>query len=262
MKYEDMKICILPAGAIIDNFIRGIGTYHYSDYLMEIINVTPFFLEKSNGEPYYKPSSEARGECDCISHSYQLDFKLIASKTKLQATSIFSPQIFYEDGITSYAGPRVDSSCKNYHPIQATRIFAALRQLTYSDFLRIRNQNSFTGNIDRDIFNLIEKVGTDKNLFLFFPYNLYFDEDNNPSLSLKISIQGVEQDFSQLLCYRSKLCPHRDTYLCFLHSSQFIITVWENNALNFVDSVPIDKSPTFMNLLDFSDVTFSKDVFK
>ena len=43
MQYENMKIGILPAGMIIDNFIHGIEPYRYSDYLLEIINATPFF---------------------------------------------------------------------------------------------------------------------------------------------------------------------------------------------------------------------------
>ena len=123
IRYENMKIGSLPASMIIDNFIHGIEPYRYSDYLLEIVNATPFFLERSRGEGYVNPSSEAHGECDCISTHYQLDFKLIASESKLQAKSIFSPQIFYEAGVTCYCGSRVNNHCKNYHPIQSTRIF-------------------------------------------------------------------------------------------------------------------------------------------
>lgn len=125
MQYENMKIKALPAGTVVDNFIQGIGSYHYSDYLLEIVNETPFFLGKSKGEVYISPSSEAHGECDCISQHYQMDFKLIASKSELQARSIFSPQIYYDNGEAIYCASRIDSQSKNYHPIKATRIFAA-----------------------------------------------------------------------------------------------------------------------------------------
>ena len=49
MRYENMKIELLPAGVTVDNFIKGIGPYRYSDYLLEIINATPFFRKKSEG---------------------------------------------------------------------------------------------------------------------------------------------------------------------------------------------------------------------
>ena len=52
IRYENMKIGSLPASMIIDNFIHGIEPYRYSDYLLEIVNATPFFLERSRGEVY------------------------------------------------------------------------------------------------------------------------------------------------------------------------------------------------------------------
>ena len=262
MRYEDMKIDILPAGMIVDNFIRGIAPYRYSDYLLEIVNKTPFFLEKSKGESYVNPISEAHGECDCISYYYQLDFKLIASKSKLQAKSIFSPQIFYDNGVTYYCGSRVDDRCKNYHPIQSTRIFAALRPLSLEDLLRIRRQKFCSDQVERDIVQLMKTLENDKNLFLFFPYNIYFDENDDILLGQNIAVQGIEADFSQVLTYRTQLRPNRDTYVCFLYAHQFILTVWESGSLLFIDAVPVEKSPLFMKLKDFAGGIFSGDVLK
>ncbi len=262
MQYENMKIGILPAGMIIDNFIHGIEPYRYSDYLLEIINATPFFLERSRGEVYVSPSSEAHGECDCISSYYQLDFKLIASGSKLQAKSIFSPQIFYEAGVTYYCGSRVDDHCKNYHPIQSTRIFAALRPLSLDDLLHIRGQESCDDQVERDIVQLMKTLETDKNLFLFFPYNIYFDENDNILQGQNIAIQAMEADFRQVLTYRGQLLPARDTYVCFLYAHRFILTTWKNGSLLFLDAVPIEKSPLFMKLKDFSEDMLSGDVLK
>lgn len=253
MRYENMKIELLPAGVTVDNFIKGIDPYRYSDYLLEIINATPFFRKKSEGEVYVSPSSEAHGEWDCISKQYQLDFKLIASKTAMQARSIFSSQIYYDKGVTTYCGSRVDSQSKNYHPIETTRIFAALRSLSLEDLRRIRGQEEYDKQAERDVAWLLKTLETDKNLFLFFPYNFYFDENNDISLGQNLAIQGVESDFRQALAYRSDCCPNRDTYLCFLYARQFIITVWENASLRFVDAIPIDKSPLFMKLLYFTE---------
>jgi hypothetical protein len=262
MQYEDMKIDILPSGMIVDHFIQGIGPYRYSDYLLEIVNETPFFLDKSKGESYVNPFSEAHGECDCISTYYELDFKLIASKSKLQAKSIFSPQIFYDKGVTYYCGSRVGSHCKNYRPIQATRIFAALRSLSLEDLLRIRKRELGDNQAEYDIIQLMKTLETDKNLFLFFPYNIYFDENNDILLGQDIAIQGIEADFRQVLTYRAQLRPNRDSYLCFLYSHRFVLTVWENTSLLFVDAIPIEKSPLFMKLMEFSGDMFSGDVLK
>lgn len=169
MQYENMKIKALPAGTVVDNFIQGIGSYHYSDYLLEIVNETPFFLGKSKGEVYISPSSEAHGECDCISQHYQMDFKLIASKSELQARSIFSPQIYYDNGEAIYCASRIDSQSKNYHPIKATRIFAALRSLSLNDLLRIRKQESYGCQIDCDISLLMKTLETKKKSVSIFP---------------------------------------------------------------------------------------------
>lgn len=262
VQYENMKISILPTGIIVDHFIRGIGPYRYSDYLLEIVNATPYFLEKSKGETYANPLSEAHGECDCISSNYQLDFKLLASKSKLQAKSIFSPQIFYEQGVTAYCGSRVDSHCKNYRPIQSTRIFAALRQFSLEDLVCIRNQTSRRNQVEQDVIQLMKTLETDKNLLLFFPYNIYFDDPDDILRGQDIAIHGIEADFRQVLTYRSRHHPNRDSYVCFLYAHRFVITVWEKASLHFVDAIPIEKSPLFMKLKEFSEDMLSGDVLK
>lgn len=38
MTYENMKIQFLPAGVVCNNFIKGIDSYSYEDYLVEFVN--------------------------------------------------------------------------------------------------------------------------------------------------------------------------------------------------------------------------------
>lgn len=83
---------ILPPELTIKDFIKGEKQCNYEVYLLEFVNKSSFFRNKSNGENYIKPQSESNGECDCNSSIYELDFKLMASKTALQASSILSPQ--------------------------------------------------------------------------------------------------------------------------------------------------------------------------
>lgn len=82
---------LLPSEMIIKNYIHGDPDCNYEKYLLEFVNASDFFRAKSDGDIYQSPESEENGQCDCISTSYQLDFKLIASKTALQARSILYP---------------------------------------------------------------------------------------------------------------------------------------------------------------------------
>ena len=79
---------LLPPEMIIKNYIHGDPDCNYEKYLLEFVNASDFFRVKSDGDIYQSPESEENGQCDCISTSYQFDFKLIASKTALQARSI------------------------------------------------------------------------------------------------------------------------------------------------------------------------------
>ena len=84
---------LLPSEMIIKNYIHGDPDCNYEKYLLEFVNASDFFRAKSDGDIYQSPESEENGQCDCISTSYQLDFKLIASKTALQARSILASKI-------------------------------------------------------------------------------------------------------------------------------------------------------------------------
>ena len=52
MQYETMKSRILSAPILINNFVKGIGPYTYEQYLIEVVNSTPYFLQKSKGALY------------------------------------------------------------------------------------------------------------------------------------------------------------------------------------------------------------------
>ena len=116
--------------------------------------------------------------------------------------------------------------------------------------------------MERDIVQLMKTLETDKNLFLFFPYNIYFDENDNILQGQNIAIQATETDFRQVLTHRAQLRLTRDTYVCFLYSHRFILTTWKDGSLLFLVAVPIEKSPLFMKLQDFSEDMLTGDMLK
>lgn len=254
MIYNNMKIQCLPVTAIVDNFVRGIGKYSYEDFLREIVNSSNFFLEKSEGEKYHKPQSEANKEPDCISGKYTLDFKLFAAQTKFQAESLFSSQIITGDGVTTYCVPKMTRENPAYHPIQVTWIHVAFRQLKIKELLEIRERNDkMLDDVQKDVKQALKKLEVRKNVFLFFPYNLFFDINDDFEMGKQLALQGVNNDFSDAMRYREQVCSGFDTYFSFLYARHFVICEWRDNELVCVDMIPVDRSPLFVKLLDLAD---------
>ena len=262
MQYETMKNSLLPAAILINDFVKGIGPYRYEQYLIEVINATPYFLQRSQGESYVHPLEEDHGEWDCISSRYAMDFKLVASESRLRALSLFSSQIYEENGWISFCAPKIDGGDRRYKPITATRLFAALRALSLEELKQIRQSPTAKGRAGRDVCFLLESLETDKNLFLFFPYNIYFDEDGGFENGLSIALSAISADFRNSLLYRTERCPARDTYFSFIYAKHFIISVWQDHSLRFLDAVPVEKSPLFMKLLYYAESAFDREVLK
>ena len=183
-------------------------------------------------------------------------FKLIASESRLRALNLFSPQIVVEKGFVCYCAPKMGPGNKRYRPISAVRIFAALRFLNLDDLKEIRGEQTFREKAHKDIRFLLEVLETDKNLFLFFPYNMSFNDEGSFEEGLDIALTGIGRDFHNSLLYRSEVCPNRDTYFCFVYAKHFIISVWVDEALRFLDAIPMQKSPLFMKLIDYVDAMY------
>lgn len=253
MTYESMKAQFLPASLVCNNFVEGIEPYSYEDYLLEFVNESELFRSKSGGEAYSHPQGEAKGECDCVSRQYQIDFKLVASKTALQSKRLFSHQIHVSNGITCFCASKMRADDKDYKPICATILYAALRPMMQESFDLARQNKTKQNGIENDIATYIKCIETDKNLLLFFPYNLFFDENDDLDLGLKLAIQGLNQDFRESLLYRKERLPNRDTYFAFLYAHNLIFLKWNDTELAFVERLPIEKSPLFMKLLGYCD---------
>ena len=137
---RDWSSDVCSSDLLISNFVKGIKPYTYEEYLIQIVNSSPYFLQKSNGTLYTHPLKEDHGEWDCISPEYAMDFKLIASESRLRALRLFSSQISVEDGVICYGAPKIQPDDKRYKPISATRIFAALRALDYNALKEIQGK--------------------------------------------------------------------------------------------------------------------------
>ncbi len=84
---EELKIKHLHAVFINKGFVYNEEDYDYEKYLLELINNSLYFRKKSKFQLYSHSISESPGECDCISPTYQMDFKLLDSTTILRASN-------------------------------------------------------------------------------------------------------------------------------------------------------------------------------
>lgn len=149
---------LLPPEMIIKNYIHGDPDCNYEKYLLEFVNASDFFRVKSDGDIYQSPESEENGQCDCISTSYQFDFKLIASKTALQARSILYPsKTEIVKGIIVTSEPKVKNGS-----IKATRIHAALRGYDFEGLRELRITAIKKQGVENDLIELLETLETRK----------------------------------------------------------------------------------------------------
>lgn len=219
---ELLTIKLLPATLICHNFVNGISDCNYEIYLMEIVNHSEFFIKKSGGEPYCAPAQESNGENDCFSCKYSFDFKLMASETLIRATNLFSKSVYsFAPGCIGYGSPKVPPKDKKYKPIDATRIFAAVRKMTLDELLKIRERDVKMQGIERDVCALLEKMEVQKNLMFFFPYEFFSTSGLNFDAEVNEIISALNSDFKETFKYRNLKVQNMDTYVVFLYDGFF-----------------------------------------
>ncbi len=238
---------LLPAPLIIKDFVHGENTCNYELYLLELINTSKWFSLKYPGG-FQRPVSESNGECDAINENYQLDFKLLASKTALQAKSILSPQIYTKNGVTCFCTSKIDGS------IQATRIFAAFRSLALDDLIELRNSDTKKYGIENDVCTALRKFETKKNLLLFFPYKFTFGKPHQYDEAVKSITEALNHDFRSAFLFRNQYASEYDTFLTCIYGKSFLIYSVCDGALQLCDSVATNDIKIFTRLLeDYAD---------
>ena len=242
MNYSPLHFKMLEAPLIIKNYVSGDKACNYEAYLKEIINASLWFTHHF-AQPFCSPENENHGECDVYSGDYGLDFKLIASKTALQAKSIHSFQIYRMlDGAYAFCGPKKSGNMK------VTRFPQAIRGKTIDELLKIRDDATKKQGIENDISEYISTLETSKNLLLFFPYRFSFDIQGTLSDDIESIVKACKEDFHNTFTYRATLFPTLDTFFVFLYDYFFICCKWIDSDLHFIDAIPVEKADTFMHL--------------
>lgn len=245
-----MRAKLLPAPCLIKNFVSDENNCNYEIYLLELLNESEWFRVRYP-EGFKKPVSESNGECDAINQNYQIDFKLFAAKTALQARSLLSPQIYKDkNGVIFY--------CESKKPggaVKATRLFAALRGMSVADLYSIRKNGSKVFGVENDILTMLTMLETKKNLFLFFPYEFTFDKYHNKGEALKSISEALTEDFRVSFEYRERQVNRQyNTFVACIYDNAFLIYFVQNQATQLIDIVETKKVSTFLYLYQYADM--------
>ena len=250
MPYKPFRIKLLPAELIIKNFVYGLENCNYEEYLLEFINRSKYFLEKSNGKTYTAPESESHSECDCNSPDYKMDFKLLASKTMLQGRSICSfGKSSTADGVALIHEPK-----KKGASIRSTYIHVALRDYSLEQLEQLKEHKTKKQGIENDIWEILDTMETEKNLFLFFPFCFFLDDKNyNYSTDTEQLSKMIYADFQNVLQYRHYHAPVFETYFSFLYNRKMIIMRLDSDHFSVIDCLELTSSSIFQNILSYCD---------
>lgn len=247
---EELKANIMPATVLLNNFVDNESYSNYEYFLMEYLNQSLFFQKKSEHHVYEHPLSESNSEPDATSPSYEIDFKLLASRSYLRGLRLAGPNVSVPyKGVTAYSSPREPN--KNFRVGEIHKIF---RSLTLDDMLYLRaNQNKKPLSDEIDILDVLNTIETEKNLLLFFPYRFSTKQEiKQDGLTLVVK-EALENDFIELAMYRSRSVPKFESYIVTECNDYFILFTFTPTGFKYLEKIEVHRLPTYIKLLEYSN---------
>lgn len=242
---SSIKSSLLPAIFIVKDFVKGSINYDYEEYLIELINSSIYFRQKSDFKEYGAPLSEAHGESDCISDLYSIDFKLVESTTRIHAVRELSNQIIkLQSGMGTCYPRRPNDS------MSANVLHVALRQYTSDQLKVLSGKKKFKYNsVEYDVHKYAKMLKKEKNLFLFIPREFFVDDTYNFRYAIEIISKAIKADFLESIKYRETVSSGYDTYISFIYDDNLVIYEFINgNYLKFIDVFYLFKSKIYSEL--------------
>lgn len=247
----ELMLRMLDAPVTVRNYVKNDPLCNYEFYMVELLNNSQQ-MRKLHPQVFVWQGNQAHSECDAYSGDYGIDFKLIASQSRMKATSNLSPQhIIDANGVTvSYESKA--SILNREKEMTVTRMHAALRQTTLEDLERIRNDTNLLP-YEKDLQVFLKKLETKKNLLLFYPYEFSFQNNQHPEDAIEILTKALQNDFVTAFRYRNKVLPDFETYLTTVIYNDFVLFNIVDNQLHLMDVVPGSACPTFEHLRSYEE---------
>lgn len=189
----DKSLCekILDAPLIIQKFVDGESKCNYELYLTELLNHSSFFKQKTKGAVFHWEAHQDHGEPDAVSANYSVDYKLFATRSRLQGLRETSGSITkLSEGSCAFGIGRWPAG----EPFTCIRTVAALRQYSIEDLNRIAFDPD--GKIENEVSIILNSLGVQKNLLLFYPYTMLFSEPHTFEEGCHSIAEAFNEDLS------------------------------------------------------------------
>lgn len=243
---------MLGAPVTVRNFVKNDPLCNYEFYMVELLNLSKE-MRKLHPKEFVWQGDQAHSECDAYSGDYGIDFKLIASQSRMKASSNFSNQYtLIMHGVTIVQENKA-SALNREKEITATVMHVALRQTSLDDLEKIRYTTGLS-QVENDIKVFLKKLETKKNLLLFYPYEFSYQENVHPESELKLLTSALQDDFVNAFRYRSKVLPNYDTFLTTVYYNNFLLFRIIDNQLELMDVVSGNDCPTFKHLRSYEEI--------
>lgn len=248
---EKLKSAVIPNTLICKDLAtnsKGNALSNYEDWARELINNSSKFMEKTHGESFKAPNSEAHGECDAVSSTYQIDFKLILGQSRQRAIRETSIQCVIENTSTYYFPGRAQN------PYTFAKLRNVLRGRSKESLQNLLDEDKVTAEATmgkQDIRSFLKSIKHNKHLLLIMP-EVFFTSDGKP-FPQEIINECLSRDFGNSLALRRDWYPSQDTYLAYFYEGRMVILQYSQMGLEPFDSVPITKSPTFITASEHCD---------
>lgn len=254
MNDDKLNFKVLPTTLLLSGFVNGDEDSNYEKYLLQFVNSSSFFMDKSKGQRYSSPIKEDSGECDCNSDTYKLDFKLLISGSLANSKRDFSKSIkSINQGVYAYGIPKVYSKPFKAHEASATVLHTWFRSYTGQQLISFpkgfnRDETSY-----KDIRNILKALDKPKNILCFLPYEYCYSEKEDYKEQEESIINRVGTDYQSLIQYRYFKQPKYDVYISFVFGEYFIILQFNiDGVYNKVDTIKIERSSVFIKLRELN----------
>lgn len=248
----ELMLRMLGAPVTVRNFVKNDPLCNYEFYMVELLNLSKG-MRKLHPKEFVWQGDQAHAECDAYSGDYGIDFKLIASQSRMKASSNFSNQYtLIMHGVTIVQENKA-SALNREKEITATIMHVALRQTSLDDLEKIRYTTRLS-QVENDIQVFLKKLETKKNLLLFYPYEFSYQGNIHPEGEIELLTSALQDDFVNAFRYRSKVLPNYDTFLTTVYYNNFLLFRIIDNQLELMDVVSGNDCPTFKHLRSYEEI--------
>lgn len=244
---EPMEEVIISPPLIVKDLIKdeqGTPLFDYETWALELINHSDAFIEKAHGEPFTMPCSEAHGEPDAVTESYCVDFKLILGQSMQRAVRECSWER------TMFKGMTLVHTSRSKEDMPAVRLHVVLRGYSLErlrDLMSTPCRKGCLDDAERDVRSFLKSIDHPKNLLLIYPC-FFYSNDDRPIARKSVDL-ALLHDFKTAMQLRMQLHLGCETFLAYFFEADMVILRACGDELSGFDSVPVNMSPTFMDIL-------------